>query len=164
MTMMLFIYNTFIKENKNDYYKRISDKQRKVLHIYNIIKFRNVLFDYCNSLDLSELKYEIENNDFKYIDQLLQIKNKIDNYYKQINVEYLDSESSDNESDINSVADDEYSDNETVDNEDTCNETVDNEDTCNEMVDNDATGTDNDINTKITENNIEKDINRLLVL
>jgi len=142
MTMMLFLYNTFIKENKNDYYKRISDKQRKVLHIYNIIKFRNVLFDYCNSLDLSELKYEIENNDFKYIDQLLQIKNKIDNYYKQINVEYLDSETSDN-----SVADDEATDNEATDNEATDNETVDNE-----------------INTKITENNIEKDINRLLVL
>ena len=138
VAIMLLFYKKF---NKRDY-KTISDKQQKVLYISNIINFRNSLFDYCNSLDLLDVKYEIENNDLIYMDRLLQIKNKIDNYYKQINVEYLDSETSDN-----SVADDEATDNEATDNEATDNETVDNE-----------------INTKITENNIEKDINRLLVL
>jgi len=87
--IIIFLYKNFIKENNNDYYKRISDKQRKFLHIYNIVKFRNILFDYCDSLDLCELKQEIENNDFKYINQLLQIKNKIDFYYKKNNIKFI---------------------------------------------------------------------------
>jgi hypothetical protein len=72
--MILFFYNTFLKKNIN-HYKIKSDNQRKYLNIHNVNKFRNILFDYCNSLDLSELKYEIEKNDFNYINKLLQIKN-----------------------------------------------------------------------------------------
>jgi hypothetical protein len=53
------VLNTFFKNNTN-HYKIKSDNQRKYLNIHNVIKFRNILFDYCNSLDLSELKYEIE--------------------------------------------------------------------------------------------------------
>ena len=103
VTMILFIYNTFLKTNIN-HYKIKSDNQRKFLNIHNVNKFRNILFDYCNSLDLSELKYEIEKNDFNYINKLLQIKNQIDIYYHNNNIKYYnkldnnDSDDSDTES------------------------------------------------------------------
>jgi hypothetical protein len=99
---MLLFYKKF---NKRDY-KIISDKQQKVLYIYNIINFRNSLFDYCNSLDLLDVKYEIENNDLIYMDRLLQIKNKIDNYYKQINDDLSDLDEEDMNSDGNITDDD----------------------------------------------------------
>jgi len=105
--ILKFFYNNFFKWN---YYKKISDKQQKVLFISNIINFRNSLFDYCNSLELSDIIYEIENNDLVYISQLLQIKNKIDNYYKQIN-----DEASDDDSDNSDIDDD--SDNSDIDDE-----------------------------------------------
>jgi hypothetical protein len=93
--MVLFIYNTFFKNNTN-HYKIKSDNQRKYLNIHNVIKFRNILFDYCNSLNLSELKYEIEKNDFQYINKLLQIKNQIDiNYNNKYYNKIDDSEASD---------------------------------------------------------------------
>jgi hypothetical protein len=113
--ILKFFYNNFFKWN---YYKKISDKQQKVLFISNIINFRNSLFDYCNSLELSDIIYEIENNDLVYISQLLQIKNKIDNYYKQINDEASDDESGNSDLDDesgNSDSDDESSDTETGD-------------------------------------------------
>jgi hypothetical protein len=100
VTMILFFYNTFLKTNIN-HYKIKSDNQRKFLNIHNVNKFRNILFDYCNSLDLSELKYEIEKNDFNYINKLLQIKNQIDIYYHNNNIKYynkLDNNDSDTES------------------------------------------------------------------
>jgi len=100
VTMILFFYNTFLKKNIN-HYKIKSDNQRKYLNIHNVNKFRNILFDYCNSLDLSELKYEIEKNDFNYINKLLQIKNQIDIYYHHNNIKYynkLDKNDSDTES------------------------------------------------------------------
>ena len=99
VTMILFFYNTFLKTNIN-HYKIKSDNQRKFLNIHNVNKFRNILFDYCNSLDLSELKYEIEKNDFNYINKLLQIKNQIDIYHNN-NIKYynkLDNNDSDTES------------------------------------------------------------------
>ena len=98
VAIMLLFYKKF---NDRDY-KTISDKQQKVLYISNIINFRNSLFDYCNSLDLLDVKYEIENNDLIYMDRLLQIKNKIDNYYKQINDDSSDLEEEDDETDMNS--------------------------------------------------------------
>ena len=99
VAIMLLFYKKF---NDRDY-KTISDKQQKVLYISNIINFRNSLFDYCNSLDLLDVKYEIENNDLIYMDRLLQIKNKIDNYYKQINDDSSDlEEEEDDETDMNS--------------------------------------------------------------
>lgn len=101
VTMILFFYNTFLKTNIN-HYKIKSDNQRKFLNIHNVNKFRNILFDYCNSLDLSELKYEIEKNDFNYINKLLQIKNQIDIYYHNNNIKYynkLDKNDSDDSDD-----------------------------------------------------------------
>jgi hypothetical protein len=108
--MFFYNYNRCFKRNN---YKKISDKQQKVLFISNIINFRNSLFDYCNSLELSDLIYEIENNDLVYIDRLLQIKNKIDNYYKnkQINDELSDDETDNESSDESSEVSSEESDN-----------------------------------------------------
>ena len=93
VAIMLLFYKKF---NNRNYYKTISDKQHKVLYISNIINFRNSLFDYCNSLDLLDVKYEIENNDLIYMVRLLQIKNKIDNYYKQINDDLSDDDEEEN--------------------------------------------------------------------
>jgi len=151
VAIMLLVYNMFYNRN---YYKQVIDKQQKVLYISNIITFRNSLFDYCNSLDLTDLKYEIENNDLVYIDRLLQIKNKIDNYYKQINESDIE--------EINNVVDDNITDTDIESDIDTDTDTDINTDV---STDDDAdvntdVSTDDDtvVNTDI-ETNVNADVN-----
>jgi len=165
VTMVLFIYNTFLKKNTN-HYKIKSDNQRKYLNIHNVIKFRNILFDYCNSLDLSELKYEIEKNDFQYINKLLQIKNQIDINYNNNNNKYynkLDDDDSEYSDDSNASDDSESTDasdasnaidkTNVIDKTDTSNaiDETDNKDNDTDNKDNDSYNTDN---TEINDNDI----------
>jgi hypothetical protein len=153
VAIMLLFYKKF---NDRDY-KIISDKQQKVLYISNIINFRNSLFDYCNSLDLLDVKYEIENNDLIYMDRLLQIKNKIDNYYKQINDDSSDLEEEDMNVDGNITDDDVNTDVNTDANADSDTETDNN---VNADSDDDVNA-DNNVNADIdvnADNNVNADI------
>ena len=158
VTMVLFIYNTFFKTNIN-HYKIKSDNQRKYLNIHNVIKFRNILFDYCNSLDLSDLKYEIEKNDFQYINKLLQIKNQIDINYNN-NIKYYN-KLDDDKSEYSEYSDDSNKSDslESSDTSDVINETdvIDDTDTTDTTEINKINDKDND-NNNISNNNDNNNI------
>ena len=172
VTMILFIYNTFFKRNIN-HYKIKSDNQRKFLHIYNINKFRNILFDYCNSLDLSELKYEIEKNDFQYINKLLQIKNQIDIYYHNNSIKYYNESDDTDDSDVSDVSHisynkemeniDNVTDNTGVNNIDITNTDIKNINTDSDNSDNsDNSDMDSDYVDNTELENIKKELTKLL--
>jgi len=110
---IIAIFVIFYKKNDNiSFYKKINDSNHKVILLSNIINCRNSLLNYCNFENLTDLIYEIENNDLIYYNQLLKIKNKIDIYYKLNTNTNIDSNSNtDIDSNSNSNTDiDSYSD------------------------------------------------------
>jgi dsDNA-specific endonuclease/ATPase MutS2 len=112
---IIAIFVIFYKKNDNiSFYKKINDSNHKVILLSNIINCRNSLLNYCNFENLTDLIYEIENNDLIYYNQLLKIKNKIDIYYKLNTNTNIDSNSNSNtdiDSNSNSNTDiDSYSD------------------------------------------------------
>ena len=76
LSIIAIIVIFYKKNNNRSYYKKINDNQQKVLLLSNIINFRNSLVNFCDSENLTNLKYEIKNNDLIYYDQLLKIKKK----------------------------------------------------------------------------------------
>jgi len=108
---IIAIFVIFYKKNDNiSFYKKINVSHNKVILLSNIINCRNSLLNYCNFENLTDLIYEIENNDLIYYNQLLKIKNKIDIYYK-LNTNIDSNSNTDIDIDSNSNTDiDSYSD------------------------------------------------------
>ena len=110
---IIAIFVIFYKKNDNiSFYKKINDSHHKVILLSNIINCRNSLLNYCNFENLTDLIYEIENNDLIYYNQLLKIKNKIDIYYKlNTNIDSNTNTEINSNTDTNSNTDiDSYSD------------------------------------------------------